>query len=150
MSHLTEVKSKLTDEQAIRDALEALGVDVVNKLDVRWYRGTQKSDFGVSFDRPTLDKLGYDTKTDDHYDVGFKRSEDGTYEIICDSELYHHDTFRGLKSPAFKLFGGAEFSTLKEQVNAQKLATIYRRKGFSISISPERRADGALKLTVSR
>jgi len=77
MSHFSEVKTELTNRKFILKALEQMG-----------YR-TETNEAGVEVRGFMDNKSQADFKalTTTHYDIGFKRSSAGGYEIVSDWEI---------------------------------------------------------------
>jgi hypothetical protein len=77
MSHFSEVKTQLKNTEVLKRVLTASGFQVIDSteaVEVRGYMGEcQKADFKIL------------TKT--HYDIGFRKAEDGNYELVGDWEL---------------------------------------------------------------
>lgn len=77
MSHFSEVKTELTNRKYILEALSEMGYAVEQNLAGVEVRGfldnVQMADFKAL--------------TDTHYDIGFKKSAAGGYEIVSDWEI---------------------------------------------------------------
>jgi hypothetical protein len=77
MSHFSQVKTRLTDKTILKKALTQMGFTIVEEEKPVEVRGF----FGASI--PAEFKIL--TKT--HYDIGFVKTEDGSYEVVGDWEL---------------------------------------------------------------
>ena len=77
MSHFSEVKTKMTETKYLKDALKALGFNLVESEIPVQVRGF----FGESV------QAEFKVTTSTHYDIGFVKGENGSYEVVGDWEL---------------------------------------------------------------
>jgi hypothetical protein len=77
MSHFTQVKTKLTEKGILKKVLGNLGFQLEEAeegVEVRGFFGNKES-------------AEFKALTSTHYDIGFKRNETGSYEVIADWDL---------------------------------------------------------------
>lgn len=133
MSHLTTLKTIFNDVDSLRAAVESFGLKLEEGGECRYFSG-----------RPRVDYL---VKLPGNYDVGFKHEADGSLNIMCDSEMYKPTIYNGQKSEAYARWGEG-FQKLSAEYNAQRITSMYRRKGYSVS--REQRQDGTIKMVAMR
>lgn len=140
MSHVTSVKTQITDLDAVKEALakinEEHGVNLslsAGPGDVRFYYGTQRADRII--------------KMPGRYDMGFTQQADGSYNFVCDTEALSGNYGRGDDVRA--LFGDQGSVLLQEYASA-KIGITARMEGHSMTRDSERRADGSVVLHVRR
>jgi hypothetical protein len=112
MSHITQVVSEIDDEQALRRAMEMLGVPVLENTKPRYYRDA----LGLSYQSYTKDEsvvCDFVLTLPGKYDLGLKRNQEGKYEYVCDNELLSGS------------YGKLDLSRRFLGDNAEKLMTAY-------------------------
>lgn len=113
MSHFTELKTNLTNERILKQALEKMGFQIESAeegVKVRGYFGeTLNADFKVL------------TRT--HYDIGFKKNAQGNYELVADWELMPRVS--GIEQAPFA-------AALKKEYARMSISEIAKERGYDI------------------
>lgn len=136
MSHITEVRTVLKDGQAIEDAAKALGVDLSQNAKPRYYGST----YGGSESKP----CDYVLKLPGKYDLGLKKSADGTYAFVCDNELLSGSYGQ---NDASRKFLGEDASRFRQEYAAAVAMRAAKRKA-GVSAFRTNREDGAIVITL--
>lgn len=128
MSHFTQVKTKITDITTLKKALEELGYGYIEgDVKVRGWRGiTERADLAVSTGSP--------------YNIGFRRSEDGSYEVIAD--WWGVQSRTGLSERAF-------VRNVNQRYAYHKVVDEVTRRGYMVS-EDEVTADNTIRLVVRK
>lgn len=131
MSHFTKCELKMTNEDAIRRALEELGYEYTaaaqgQSVTVRGYRG-QTLEAAFSIDMGT-------------YDVGVVRSEDGTYDLVAD--WWGVETTKGISEEEFR-------DQLKQRYSYHNVKIACEAKGYTVE-EETNEEDGSVNLVVRR
>lgn len=115
MSHFSEVKTKIRDENILKHSLKKMGFQVVEAeqnqgVQVRGYMGdTQKADFKIL--------------TQTHYDIGFLKNSEGCFELVGDWELM----------PKVAQIDQNVFTrTLKREYAHQTILKVAAEKGYTL------------------
>jgi len=115
MSHFTQVKTNLTQAKTLKKALSRMGFEVVEAdegVSVRGFFGnTEAADFKIL------------TRT--HYDIGFKKTIDGSYELLGDWDLM--PKVAGIEKESFT-------QHLKREYARESIQEIAQEKGFDIQV----------------
>jgi hypothetical protein len=115
MSHFTQLKTELKDERLLKRSLTALGYSIVEaaqgeSVEVRgFFEESQSADFKIL--------------TDSKYDIGFKKTESGGYEVVGDWELL--PKVSGIEADAFQ-------KGLKREYAKQTVLSIAELQGYSV------------------
>jgi hypothetical protein len=127
MSHFTNVKTKITDLEALKAALADLGHQVVEgDVAVRGWRNTsQRAELAV--------RLG-------SFDVGFSRGADGTYDVVAD--WWGVKTYDGVAQPEF-------MRRVTQRYAYHKVLGEVRRQGYAL-VEEESQADQSIRLVVRK
>jgi hypothetical protein len=127
MSHFTNVKTKITDLEALKAALADLGHQVVEgDVAVRGWRNTsQRAELAV--------RLG-------SFDVGFSRGADGTYDVVAD--WWGVKTYDGVAQPEF-------MRRVTQRYAYHKVLGEVRRQGYTL-VEEESQADQSIRLVVRK
>jgi hypothetical protein len=88
MSHITTVKTEVSDEAAIILAAKTMGYEIERNATPRFYYtslvGYGIADVIVARESQSCDLV---MKLPGRYDLGFKKNAQGTYDFVCDGEL---------------------------------------------------------------
>lgn len=106
MSHFTKTGTKVTDMNALRNALSTMGLNLYDSAECRFYYGTSVKENVV--------------KLPGKYDMYFEKSGDGSYEIVAD--LWGGEVNKTI---------GNNGSTLIKQYVIEKLKIETFKKGYS-------------------
>jgi hypothetical protein len=134
MSHFTEVKTKLKNEERIKKVLKNLGFEVVSEeegleqgVNVRGYFGeTTQADFKIL--------------TKSKYDIGFVQSNDGSYEITGDWELL--PKVSNIEQDLFT-------NKISQEYAHETIKELAEEKGYSIDYV-ESEEDGTIEMVVTQ
>ena len=122
MSHFTTIKTEIKDIDALRSAVEELGLTLISNVEARGYAGnTLKGDHVIRLKGP--------------YDVAVNRQPNGSYGLTCD--WWDGHVAREV---------GEKFGRLLQLYGVHKATGEARRKGHLV----QRRAqpNGAIKLVI--
>ncbi|MBI4403753.1 MAG: DUF1257 domain-containing protein [Deltaproteobacteria bacterium] len=129
MSHFTQVKTLLRNKDTLIKALKAMGHTVVEEADsvkVRGFMGdTETADFKIL--------------TDTHYDIGFRRLSDGTYELVGDWDVLPKAS--GIERETFA-------RTLKKQYAQVAISEIAKQQGYEVESHEQQ--DGSIEMVVTQ
>jgi Protein of unknown function (DUF1257) len=127
MSHFTNVRTKLTDLEALKAALADLGYRVTDGgVAIRGWRGTsQQADLAA--------RLG-------SFDIGFTRGADGTYDAVAD--WWGVRTYEGTTQAEF-------MRRVTQRYAYHKVLGEARRQGYAL-VEEETQADQSIRLVVRR
>ncbi len=133
MSHFTEVKTKIKNEDRIKKVLKRLNFNVVENDDGLNVGVNVRGFFGET----TLADFKITTKS--NYDIGFLKNSDGTYEILGDWELL--PKVSGIEKDLFtnKISQEYAFETIKD---------LAEENGYSLDY--EKSENGELELVVTQ
>lgn len=127
MSHFTNVKTKITDLEALKAALRDLGYPVVEgQAMIRgWRHATQQADVAA--------RLG-------SFDIGFRKGADGTYDAVAD--WWGARTYDGVNQADF-------MRRLTQRYAYHKVVGEARKQGYTL-VEEETQADQSIRLVVRR
>jgi hypothetical protein len=130
VSHFSEVKTHIKNTEVLKKVLQAAGFQIAESnegVDVRGYMGeTLKADFKIL------------TKT--HYDIGFKKTEEGSYEILGDWELM----------PRVADIEQASFTQwLKREYARESILTTAQEQGYEVE-EIENQETGEIQMVVTK
>lgn len=136
MSHLATVNSELRDSAAIKAAAKALGLVVVENARARFFFGTSE----------LLDLV---IPLPGRYDLGLKRTNNGSYELIADEELIggRSGTDGFGRGDAGRKLLGEDCRRLKVEYAFAVLQAQARKRGQSIR--RENLENGKVRVTIS-
>ena len=120
MSHFTEIKTQIKDIEALRLAVQELGLTLLPNTQARGY-----------YDNKT--KGDYVIKLKGRYDIALKKQADGTYGLTADLWDGHVEKEVGSKYGKLLQLYGVHKATLEA-----------RKKGLSVLRKPQQ--NGAIKL----
>lgn len=130
MSHFSEVKTHLKCAQTIQSVLKKSGFEVVENpegVEVRGYMGeTLQADFKIL------------TKT--HYDIGFRKNEEGSYEIVGDWELMPR--VADIEQESFARW-------LKKEYARESILTTAQEQGYEVE-EVEDQETGQIQMVVTK
>lgn len=130
MSHFSEVKTHIKDSNILKKVLRASGFEIVEAsqgVEVRGFMGeTQTADFKIL------------TKT--HYDIGFRKNEEGSYELIGDWELMPR--VADIEQESFTKW-------LKREYARESIVTTAKEQGYEIEEVQESET-GEIQLVVTK
>jgi hypothetical protein len=127
MSHFTNVKTKLTDLEALKAALADLGYAVAEgEVAIRgWRNASQRADLAA--------RLG-------SFDVGFTRGADGAYDAVAD--WWGLKTYDGVAQADF-------MRRVTQRYAYHKVVGEARRQGYAL-VEEENQADQSIRLVVRK
>jgi hypothetical protein len=127
MSHFTNVKTKLTDLEALRAALVDLGYQVAADAPaIRGWRGTsQHADLAARLSA---------------FDIGFTRGADGTYDAVAD--WWGVKTYEGVTQAEF-------MRRVTQRYAYHKVVGEVRKQGYTL-VEEEDQADQSIRLVVRK
>lgn len=128
MSHFTEVKTKIREGRLLKKALEKLGYAVEEHADGVPVRGF----FGET--TPAEFKIG----TGSTYDVGFRKTASGDYEVVGDWEILPRAA--GLEREEF-------LRRVKRAYAETAIRAIAEERGLEVEVSE---AEGSVEMVVSQ
>lgn len=130
MSHFSQLKTNLKSQTYLKKALETLGYQIEEAPDgveVRGYFGEKiKADFKVL--------------TSTHYDIGFVKNNEGTYEVIGDWELL--PKVSGIEKDAF-------IAQVKKEYARTSIVETAKEKGFGVETT-ENEQTGEIEIVVTQ
>lgn len=124
MSHITTIKTKITNLDALRAALADMGLTLGAAGMVRYYFGGQQADHVVKLPGP--------------YDIGFKQESDGSYSFVCDQECMRGTYSRG--EEARKILGPNGGTLIQKYVGH----LVPMLAGHQFTVQTEQNADGSV------
>ena len=110
MSHFTKVDTQIADIEALKKALEAMGLRLEHNIPCRYYYGQEVKENVAKLNGP--------------YDVSFERDSNGTYNINA-------DFWKGYVEQTI----GPNGATLMRSYSIEKLKLETRKKGYNIQPS---------------
>lgn len=127
MSHFTNVKTKITDLEALKAALEDLGYPVVEgRATIRgWRHATEQAELAA--------RLG-------SFDIGFRRTADGTYDAVAD--WWGVRTYEGVSQADF-------MRRLTQRYAYRKVIGEVSKQGYTL-VEEEQQADQSIRLVVRK
>ncbi|MFQ6111965.1 MAG: DUF1257 domain-containing protein [Nitrospinota bacterium] len=128
MSHFTQIQTKITDLNCLKTALEDIGFS---------YR---EGDIKVKGWRGKTEKVELVVNTGSMYGIGFKRNEDGFYEVVAD--WWGVQSRTGIKQRTF-------INRLNQRYAYHKVLTEAKNKGFTVA-EDEVMEDKTIKLVVRK
>lgn len=128
MSHFTQIKTKITDLECLKSALEDL------------HYSYAEGDVKVSAWRGRAEKVDLVVDTGAPYGIGFKKNEDGLYEVVAD--WWGVQTRTGISQQRF-------LARLNQRYAYHKVLTEVRNRGFTVA-EDETMADNTIKLVVRK
>lgn len=130
MSHFSQVKTHMTHTETLKKILKASGFEIIEDqegVQVRGYFGeTQSAEFKIL------------TRT--HYDIGFKKNEEGSYELIGDWELM--PKVADIEQKSFT-------NWLKREYAKEMILKTAQEKGYEVEQISENE-NGEIQLVVSQ
>ncbi len=132
MSHLATIKTQFKDIEAVAEAAKSLGCTLQQGGKTRMYGSAQA--------------CGYTITLPGYYDVGFQKQPDGTYSVVCDTEIML-DRDNGRNNDARRILGNG-LSRLKQEYSYGVAAKQARKQGMSVFRTT--REDGAQVVTLRR
>ncbi len=145
MSHFTQMRTKIRDEDLLIRCLREMGYEVQKGGTIRGFQGTRSVDVAVRM------KQGYD--------VGFVREADGTYAVLADwwglkatsQEQFSRDLHRRLEEVQERI--KKEIEEMQRRVRREyalkaSLAKL-REQGFQV-IDQRTEADGTVRILARR
>ncbi len=134
MSHFTRMRTKIRDRQTLTRCLEEMGHQVQEGGTIRGYQGREKVDLRVTTGRG--------------YEIGFRRTGDGSYELIADWW-----GVRGTSQAQFTRELQQQFEEVQREVRRQyALQTVLeksREQGFNV-VEQQEQEDGTIRVVVRR
>jgi len=130
MSHFSEVKTELTNRKFILKALEQMGYTTEENLAGVEVRGFQDNKSQADFK----------ALTSTHYDIGFKKSATGGYEIVSDWEILTKIT--GTTNEAFS-------QQLKREYAKAAILEMAKERGLEVEYK-ENKEDLSMELVVTQ
>ncbi len=133
MSHFSQVKTKIKNEDILKRTLKKLGHTVVEAtqnatVEVRGYFGaTQDADFKIL--------------TSTHYDIGFKKGFDGTFELVGDWEIL--PKVSGLQEDIF-------LKQVKKEYAHQMILNVAEKMGYTVDYQKTANEDGDIQVSVKQ
>lgn len=126
MSHFTNVKTKIKNQICLVKALEAMGYAVElaeehQKVHVRGYQG-QKMEADLK------------VKVSKTYDIGFRLTADGTYEIVGESDMLEYSTGWSLEEFTKKVTRGYAYQTVKQEIEKKGWTLEQEEQGEQIHL----------------
>ena len=130
MSHLKINTTQIRDEAVLAEVAKALNLPFTQNAKCRFYHDSVDVDYVM-----TLPGM---------YDLGFKKNQDGSFNVIADEELFDGSSSRAKQGSAII---GKNASTIKHEYGFQLARSIAAKKGGQVK--REILADGRVKLTVT-
>jgi hypothetical protein len=128
MSHFTQIQTKITDLDCLKTALESMGYTFrEGEVKVKGWRGR-------------AEKVELVVNTGGPYGIGFKKNEEGYYEIVAD--WWGVQSRTGISQRKF-------VDRLNQRYAYHKVLTEVRNKGFTVA-EDETMADNTIKLVVRK
>lgn len=130
MSHFSQLKTNLKNQTYLKKALEKLGYQIEEApegVDVRGYFGESlKADFKIL--------------TSTHYDIGFVKNAEGSYEVVGDWELL--PKVSGIEQDAF-------MGQVKKEYARTSIMETAKEQGYQVE-TLENEETGELELVVTQ
>jgi hypothetical protein len=134
VSHVTRLKTKIQDGQALLRCLAAMGYQIAKGRTIRTYGGTQAVDIAV--------------RMPEGYEVGFSRNAEGTYDIVAD--------WWGVRGTTQEDFAGRlqrEFDQVERRIRQEYAVYVamenLQRQGFRV-VEQSKAPDGSVRLLARR
>ncbi len=128
MSHFTQIKTRITDFDCLKIALEDMGYSYKEgEVKVKGWRGK-------------WEKVELSVNTGGPYGIGFRKNDEGFYEIVAD--WWGVQTRTGLSQHRF-------IDRLNQKYAYHKVLTEVRKKGFTVA-KEETIAENTIKLVVRK
>jgi len=130
MSHFSQLKTNLKNERFLKQALTNLGHQIIESdagVEVRGFFGDSiKADFKIA--------------TATHYDIGFAKNSDGSYEVVGDWELL--PKVSGIEQSVF-------VGQVKKEYAKTSILETAKQNGYGIETS-ENEETGELEIVVTQ
>lgn len=122
MSHFTEIKTQIKDIEALRLAVQELGLTLLQNAEARgYYENKTKGDYVIQLKGP--------------YDIAVNRQPDGTYGLTAD--LWNGHVEQEV---------GQGYGKLLQLYGVHKTLIEARKKG--LSVLRQQKQDGSIKLVL--
>ncbi len=122
MSHFTEIKTQIKDIEALRLAVQEMGLTLLQNAGARgYYENKTKGDFVIRLKGP--------------YDIALNKQPDGSYALTADLWQGHVEKEVGQK-----------YGKLLQLYGVHKASIEARKKGLSVLRRPQQ--NGAIKLVL--
>ena len=122
MSHFTEIKTQIKDIEALRSAVQELGLTLLQNAEARgYYDNKTKGDYVIKLKGP--------------YDIALNKQADGTYGIT--SDLWDGHVEKEV---------GKGYGKLLQLYGVHKTTLEARKKGLSVLRRPQQ--NGSIKLVL--
>lgn len=128
MSHFSEVKTKMKNEEVLKRTLKQLGYRVEeNKegVEVRGFMGNAT-------------RAVFKVLTDTHYDIGFVRDEEGNFQIVGDWEVLPKAS--GIEQEEFT-------NRVKREYARTSILEVAKEKGMEVECKEE---NGTIEMVVTQ
>lgn len=130
MSHFSEVKTELTNRKYILKALQQMGYQTEDNAQGVQVRGFQDN----------VSEAEFKALTSTHYDIGFKKSVSGGYEIVSDWEIL--SKISGMTQESFA-------QKLKKEYAKTAILEMAKERGLEVEYK-ENQEDSSLELVVTQ
>jgi hypothetical protein len=126
VSHFTNVKTKIKNRACLVRALEAMSYTVESaedhqKVQVRGYQGK-------------LEDADLKVKVSNTYDIGFKLTADGTYQIVSEDEMLEYSTGFTLDEFTKRVTRGYAYQTVKQEIEKKGWTLEQEEQGEQIHL----------------
>lgn len=131
MSHFSQLKTSLKNERFLKEALKTLGYQIEEapqgqQVEVRGFFGeSTKADFKIL--------------TSSHYDIGFVKTEDGSFEVVGDWELL--PKVSGIEQESF-------MGALKKEYAKTSILETAKEQGYGVEY--QENEAGEIEIVVSQ
>jgi hypothetical protein len=142
MSHLTTVKTKITNLEALKDAVSELGAEWrEGQTTYKWY-GHSVGEYPLpeGMSKESLGTCAHAIRVPGvEYEIGVYRKTDGTYGLAFD----FWGSGKGLQAKF-----GQKLEKLTQKYATNNATMEFRKRGYSVT--PTTAEDGRVRLTVTR